>query len=185
MLWPLALSNSFLFAALTSASLSSFVPDAIWILSAEEGPHLRGSPILGLVGDASVVRLLLAEAVRILPAVSLPMKLLASPCKPVQLPPHILAKLAGDPILPPLLASVSRLKLLRGASRTPVLEGCLLGSGEVGLDPLGDAILVLGALVTSRPSSSSSLRPDISRRARGLSLSVAGIEEVLEEALAG
>ena len=80
------------------------------------------------------------------------------------------------------------MNVLRGESRTLVLDGYLFGSGEVGLDPRGDAMRVLGALMASSGlASSSSLRPDIRRLARGLNvLSLAGVEEVLdEEALAG
>jgi hypothetical protein len=72
-----------------------------------------------------------------------------------------------------------------------VREGYLLGRGEVGLEPpgegLGEAILILGALVILMASSSSS-SPDINLLFRGLRLSFAGVELVLElgnEALVG
>ena len=100
----------------------------------------------------------------------------------------MLANDPGDAVRPPFDSPGSLLNVLRGESRTLVLEGYLFGSGEVGLDPRGDAMRVLGALVTSSAlASSSSLRPEIKRLARGLSvLSPAGVEEVLdEEALAG
>jgi hypothetical protein len=93
----------------------------------------------------------------------------------------------GEATLPPLEVPDSLLKLLFGEVRTPDLDECL--PGEVGRDPRGEAMRVLGALVISsgRLPSSSSLRPEIRRRARGRKvLSETGVDDVLEEeALAG
>ena len=61
----------------------------------------------------------------------------------------MLAKEPGDAVRPFWPVTRSLLKVLRGDCRTFVLAGYLPGSGDVGLDPRGDAILVLGALVTS------------------------------------
>lgn len=149
-------------------------------MSELETPHC-GGVARDLAGDDSTV-LAREDGPRLLPAVSLPSRLLANPCSPDQLPPHMLVKEPGDAVLPFWPAIRSLLNVLRGDCRTLVFEEYFPGSGEVGLDPRGDAILVLGALVTSQSLlSSSSLSPDIRRRARGLKLSLVGVEDVLEE----